>query len=382
MSTRWAILTGEYPPQPGGVSDYTRLVAAGLVAAGDAVAIYAPRCATDSPPDPGVSVVRLPDHFGPRGLYALDRALARTKPDRILVQYAPHAYGCKAMNLPFAAWVATRARALAPVWVMFHEVAFPFSWRPAKYALLAATHRVMARLVAGAAARVFASIPGWEPLIRRCSPRTRAVEWLGVPCTVGGAADPALVAAVRGRFAPGGGPLVGHFGTFGPPITDLLEPAAAALLRLSPPARLLLLGRGSDRFLKTFAVANPDLAVRVSATGELPSRGVAAHVRACDLLLQPYPDGVSSRRTSVMTGLANGVPVATNLGHLSEPLWATTGCVGLADRPDPDALANVAAALLADAGVRRGPGTAGRRVYDENFSLEHVVARLRTTTPP
>ena len=28
--THWAILTGEYPPQPGGVSDYTRLVARGI----------------------------------------------------------------------------------------------------------------------------------------------------------------------------------------------------------------------------------------------------------------------------------------------------------------------------------------------------------------
>jgi hypothetical protein len=33
----WAILTGEYPPQAGGVSDYTRLVARGLAECGDRV---------------------------------------------------------------------------------------------------------------------------------------------------------------------------------------------------------------------------------------------------------------------------------------------------------------------------------------------------------
>ena len=32
--TTWAILTGEYPPQPGGVSDYTLQVCRGLAAAG------------------------------------------------------------------------------------------------------------------------------------------------------------------------------------------------------------------------------------------------------------------------------------------------------------------------------------------------------------
>ena len=40
--TAWNIITGEYPPQPGGVSDYTRLVAHGLADAGDEVCVYAP----------------------------------------------------------------------------------------------------------------------------------------------------------------------------------------------------------------------------------------------------------------------------------------------------------------------------------------------------
>ena len=34
MSHRWHVITGEYPPQPGGVSDYSRLVARRLAAEG------------------------------------------------------------------------------------------------------------------------------------------------------------------------------------------------------------------------------------------------------------------------------------------------------------------------------------------------------------
>ena len=166
--TRWAILTGEYPPQSGGVSDYTRLVAEGLAAAGDEVAVYAPP--QDHGPDsatPGVRVFRLPDRFGLRGLRWLDRELARDRPDRILIQYVPHAFGLKAMNLPFAAWVAARARRVAPVWVMFHEVAFPFVRRPLRHNLLAVVNRVMAWAIAGAADRVLVSIPGWNDLLCR-----------------------------------------------------------------------------------------------------------------------------------------------------------------------------------------------------------------------
>jgi hypothetical protein len=63
--TRWSILTGEYPPQPGGVSDYTRLVAQGLAALGDEMAMYAPPQGIDPL---GVRVRRLPYRFGLRGL--------------------------------------------------------------------------------------------------------------------------------------------------------------------------------------------------------------------------------------------------------------------------------------------------------------------------
>ena len=64
--TTWAVVTGEYPPQPGGVSNYTRQVCGGLAAAGDRVTVFAPPCRPPSVSDNGVSVVRLPDHFGRR----------------------------------------------------------------------------------------------------------------------------------------------------------------------------------------------------------------------------------------------------------------------------------------------------------------------------
>lgn len=374
--TRWAVVTGEYPPQHGGVSDYTRLVARGLAAAGDAVTVYAPACPGAAPEDPGVTVVRLPGHFGPRGLAALDRRLAaRPRPDRVLIQYVPHAFGWKAMNLPFAAWVAARARRAAPVWVMVHEVAFPFAWRPPAHALLGAVTAVMARLVLGAADRLFVSIPGWVPRIRRLCPRARRAEWLPIPSNASTAADPAAVDAVRGRYAPGGD-LVGHFGTFGRAVTDVLAPAVRELLARRPDARLLLIGRGSDRFRDELAATGP--ANRVLATGELGADELAAHLRACDLLLQPYPDGVSSRRTSVMAGLANGVPVVTNLGFLSEPLWAAAPGVTAAPGPDPARIAEAAAAVLdLDPPARAALGRRGADLYDATFSDARVIAALR-----
>jgi glycosyltransferase involved in cell wall biosynthesis len=292
------------------------------------------------------------------------------------VQYVPNAFGYKAMNLPFAAWVATRLRRIAPVWVMFHEVIAPFRWRPASHALLGVMTRVMARLIAGAADRVFVSIPAWGSILSRLCPRARPAEWLPVPCTIEADPDTTLVASVRRHLASDGGPLVGHFGTFGTPITDLLTPAALELLRLAPDARLVLVGRGSDAYLKRLEAVHHNLAGRVKATKELSPRDVSVHLRACDLLIQPYPDGVSTRRTSAMTALANGVPLVTNLGALSEPLWEG-GAVAAAQVPDGIAVARLAVNLLTNPTAKQDLGRRGAAIYKDSFALEHSITRLR-----
>ena len=371
--TRWAILTGEYPPQRRGVSDYTRLVARGLATAGDTVRVFAPRSDDDSDADdPGVEIRRLPGCFGPRSLMVLEQALEDHPADRILVQYVPHAFGWKAMNVAFALWLAARAGRFAPVYILFHEVAFPFRRWPLSHALLGSVTPLMARIAAAAAERVFVSIPAWGPMLKSRTP----VEWLPVPCTIDANPTPEAVELVRNRYCTPGVPLVGHFGTYGEIIAALLGPASMELLRSSD-ARVLLIGRGSREFRARLNSHHPEFAERVNATGELAGLEVSAHLRACDLLLQPYPDGISSRRTSAMAGLANGVPIATNFGALSETLWSQ-GAVAGPTVPDAVALARCAAALLAD---RTALGELGRRgvvLYRETFALEHTIAKLRS----
>src|SRR5437588_818960 len=103
MNHRWAILTGEYPPQPGGVSDYARLIATGLAAVGDEVHVWTPPCDGPTPVDPGVRVHRLGDHYLRRGRRQLQRGLSQIDPShRVLAQYVPQAFGCRGMNVGFA----------------------------------------------------------------------------------------------------------------------------------------------------------------------------------------------------------------------------------------------------------------------------------------
>ena len=95
-------------------------------------------------------------------------------------------------------------------------------------------------------------------------------------------------------------------------------------------------------------------------------------------MIQPYPDGVSSRRTSVMAALAHGRPVATTQGWLTEPLWADGGVV-LAPSDAPARLVAIAERLLADAEARRGWVPEGRWIYERTFAIRRTVETLLRT---
>src|SRR5262249_16752919 len=142
----------------------------------------------------------------------------------------------------------------------------------------------------------------------------------------------------------------------------------------------LLVGRGGEAFAKRLVAEQPDLGGRVHASGELPPADVAAHLRACDLLVQPYPDGVSSRRTSFMAGMALRVPPGPTPGPLTEPLW-DEGLAALVPAGDSLALVREAERLLTDAAARRRLGAQARLGYQTNFSLEHTLRLLRETSP-
>jgi glycosyltransferase involved in cell wall biosynthesis len=371
----WHIITGEYPPQPGGVSDYTRVVAAGLASAGDHVVVWAPRADGADPRDPRVDVRRLPDQFGPRSLRLLSSALDRAPaPHRLLVQYVPHAFGWKAANVPFCFWL--RSRRKDGVWVMFHEVAYPFA-RGAGLArnALAAVNRLMAVLVGGAAERAFVSIPAWRSGVGSVTRAGTPVMWLPVPSLIPVAGERQASADIRARYGQGN-PLVGHFGTYGDLIQPMLDRSLPELVEQSG-CRVMLLGHNSDVACRELVAKHPGLTGCVHGSGTLTPDDLSHHVSACDVMLQPYPDGISSRRTSAMVALSHAVPIVTTIGQLTEPIWESSGAAVLVPVDDPGQLAIATASLLTDAARRASLARHAAAVYDQQFDLRHTIAALR-----
>ena len=379
--TTWHILTGEFPPQPGGVSDYTQAVAHGLATSGDRVTVWAPRSAgssvTASVSADGVAVRRLPDRFGLNALRELDYELDRdSTPRRILVQYVPQAFGWKALNVPFCLWLRSRRR--DSIWVMFHEVAFPIARQQGLARnIVGVVTRRMAAIVAGAAEQAFVSIPAWEPMLRTLTSSPLPVRWVPVPSAIPVVTDPCAIAQVRAAVAAGDDLVVGHFGTYGALIRPRLERALAALLSASDDVRVLLLGRTSDRVAIDFVHAHPEARGRVTGAGDLSSRELSLHLSACDVMMQPYADGISGRRTSAMAALCHARPIVSTSGWLTEAIWRQQSGVVLCPVDDANELARQTLALLVDRAHRSRLSDEARAIYDSRFDLRHTIAALR-----
>jgi glycosyltransferase involved in cell wall biosynthesis len=380
---RWHILTGEYPPQSGGVADYTATVAAFLGARGAEVHVWTTPAegvagAEGGAATPGVAVHRAPGRWSSAGLRRLGAELdAFPGPKRLLIQYTPHSWGARGMNLGFCRWVARRHAAGDDVRLMFHEVAYPFLWpdRPPRW-LLAIAQRRMARTIVRACSRLYVSTPSWEPLLPRVDGPPRPATWLPIPSAIPFADDPAAVAELRRRLAPSGEAIIGTFGTFGGLIAAMLRDVLPPLLSGRTGRVGLLIGRNGPKFAEGVVSAEPDLAGRLVATGGLAARDASLYFQACDLMLQPYPDGVSTRRSSMMAALAHGRPAVSIVGRLSEPLWAELGLVATAPADDPGAFVAAAERLLADPDARARLGAKASDEYGRRFAAERTIEGL------
>ena len=381
QSTVWHVITCEYPPQSGGVSDYTFLVARGLASQGDAVHVWCPTVREKAPAVAGVDVHAMLGRFSIRDLRNLGRGLdSFPRPRRLLVQWVPHGFGLKAINLPFCLWLRHRAvRHGDEVDLMLHEPFLPFvpgRWRQNAAAVV---QRFMTRIMLRAARRVFLSTPAWEKVVRPYDwNRERKYAWLPLPSTVPTVDDPAASASLRERYQTSS-VLLGHFGTFGPPITPMLRAIIPPLLRRTPDAGMVLIGPGSSAFRESLLHEFPELERALFAIGQIDARDprLSLHLSACDLLVQPYPDGVTSRRTTMMAALAHGRPTISTSGPFTESIWKESGAVVLAAAGDTEAFVDSALRLIENPGARALLGEAGRAFYRRQFDIEHVVELLR-----
>jgi len=299
---------------------------------------------------------------------------------RLLVQYVPHAFGYKAMNLLFCLWLRAHTRKYGGAVVIFHEVSLGFrAGDPARYRLPVAITKLMARLVAQSAAQIFIVTPVWESLLRCYLPASQPISWLPVPSPIAVIDDCAKIAGARRRYVALRGSVIGHFGTYSPPIAAMLRTIVPRILANLSDSTMFLIGARSDTFKNSLASDHPDLASRIIATGTLSAEELSLAISSCDVMAQPYPDGVTSRRTSTMASLQHARTIVTTKGSLTEPFWDRSDAVALVPVEDPASFASMVCELIANNDRRRRYESAARSLYANRFALSHTIDALRAS---
>ncbi len=326
----------------------------------------------------GVTVHALSGGYLLSALRALDRQLdACPPPRRLFVQWVPHGYGYKSLNIPFCFWVRRRASRGDSVELMVHEPFLPFEAARVRQNVGAAVHRGMLAILLSAAERVWVSTTAFLAPIERFGPRRRPLDytWLPVPSPITPVRDDLGISALRAEWA-GNRPLVGYFGTASPLIAVCLADTLQRIVSTRPDVRLALVGVGTASFARDLVAARPALAGSIATSGERSPADVSRLLQCCDLFVQPYPDGLSTRRTTLMALLQHGRPVVANVGPRTEPVWVETNAVQLVPSVDAAVLANAVVKLMDDQPERRRLSEQAARLYESTFDVRHTLAAL------
>jgi glycosyltransferase involved in cell wall biosynthesis len=370
---RIGLISGEYPPQQGGVGDFTRELARSLIAAGQAAQVITggrEQAASGKRPEDGIVVQRVVSSWGIRCWREIAEIVRQERLDVLNVQYEPAAYAMQVgVNMLPGAWA--RRKIKIPLVTTFHDLLVPY--------LFPKAGRLRWKIVEYLARRSDAVIVTNEEDRSRLLNLQSPIAHLHV-IPIGSNIDPSKagkfdrgVERARWGIRPDER-ILGYFGFLN------LSKGGLDLMRtlkvLSDdglPAKLLLIGGrtgSSDPANAEYAVQVERLIEslgvkeRVVATGYLTPPDVSRALLLCDVLVLPYVDGASLRRGSLLAAIAHGRAIVT-----TEPRYPIEGLqreesVLYTPPHDPQALANAVRRVLQDdalcARLQNGVGEAAK----------------------
>ncbi len=319
------LVTGEYPPDVGGVADYTHRLGVQLLQLGHRVTVLTSK---GKPPRPyrrangEPDVLDTVDSWGVNGLPALVHAATALQPDVLHIQYQTAAYGMQAGIAMLPRWLQWRHPEIATV-TTFHDLREPYLFPKA-----GPLRRLVTRqLLWGSRGVVATNLSDAQTLQRMIGgyPNRRQPVLEVVP--IGPNVDLALASAqtmaeVRTRNAIPNEPiLLGHYGFMNRSKgIDTLFQAFRALRSAGTNAYLLMVGETagvSDPTNRGYFAEMQNLALELGIadylrwTAYLPPDEVSHALQALDCCVLPYADGASFRRGTLLTALAHGLPVVT-----------------------------------------------------------------------
>ena len=377
---RVGLITGEYPPDQGGVGDCTRELARALAVAGNEVHILTTRRPLTEPevPESNLTVHRAVPGWSWRLWHTIGRLQSSLRLEVLNIQFQTAAYGMHpAINL-LPPWSVGRGK--PPIIVTFHDLRVPYLF-PKAGPLRWQAVLALARRAAGAI------VTNREDEIQLAE---YALPTSIIRIPIGSNIHPRLPSgydrhAARARWGVGPGDiLLGYFGFLNERKggEDLIA-TLALLVDRGLPAHLVLIGgragtsdptnvgyaRHVDALVEQSGVLH-----RVHRTGFVSPEEVSASLTACDVCVLPYRDGASLRHGSLHACLAHGRPVVTTLPAVATPELRDGENALLVPPRDTRAMASAVERLAGERELRQRLGV-GASNLAADFTWSRIASR-------
>ena len=365
---RIGIVSGEYPPQQGGIGAYSQILARTLAGQGHSVRVFSRYDALED--YPAVSLTAVARRWGPLDLRALAGWARDNRLDVLNIQYQTAAFGMS----PWIHFLPEFAGS-APVVTTFHDLLFPYLFPKAG----PLRDWIVMRL-ARASAGVIAT--NHEDMVRLGHLAHTALIPIGSNIMAGVPSDyDRQEQRMRARAATGD-LLLAYFGFLNHSKgVDTLIGALASLHGDDIPARLVMIGGrvgSSDPTNAAYAVRIDEqierlgLASYVHWTGFVADEAVAAWLDAADVVVLPFRDGASYRRGSLMAAIQHARPIVTTQPVVDIPTFRDGENMLLVPPDQPSVLARALRRVNADVELRQHLA-AGAAELRAEFDWERIA---------
>ncbi|MCY3834339.1 MAG: glycosyltransferase family 4 protein [Chloroflexi bacterium] len=336
---RIGLISGEFPPMPGGVGDFTRILGERLVDLGDDVYVL-----SRAGPKSGGLELSVISSWGPACIPAIRAWVRRCGITIVNLQFQTAAYDMS----PFVHFLPAFLQ--APVVTTFHDLRHPYLFPKAG----PLRDWIVMRLARSSAGVI---VTNQEDNLRlQALPRRRLIP-LGssVPSAPGQERE---AAAWRQRAGAEADTFVlGYFGFIkAVKGLDYLIKALARLRARGCDWRLILFGGGKNTvdndedaaYLQRLKqrIRQQGLTDLVTWTGYLTEQEAAACFQAVDLMALPFTDGASFRRSSLIAAIHNGCAILTTEPAVKVEVFQHASNLWLVPANSPEAIENAIARLM------------------------------------
>jgi glycosyltransferase involved in cell wall biosynthesis len=300
------------------------------------------------------------------------KLIEKLKPRTILVQFVPQLYGLKGANPFFSILLRRLKRNGYDVITVAHEFSSPLGQNP-KTIALGTAHRMLFNSVVNASSKIVSTTPFCLNLLQqRFNSRAETFHYIPVSSTIIPVrVDDQTKARLRSNMnLSAENFVVATFGNMVGEGLSLFKTFVNWFAKDNQLARFLFLGKGSDSLKEEFT---GDIQRSIHATGEISDQSITQYLSIANLYAVFYPDGASTRRTSLMTGLAHGLPIVSNTGILTDSNLISSEAVYLLKNCDTEELIKFKKSIQQKTFLEN-MGQQARSYFDKNLSWSRIAS--------